>query len=330
MTTVTEIDAGHEGAVALLDRTQRDLEGGASHRAMRRLFAGLQDVRRQLSPVEWRRFATETAIHHPVRALLHRDPMTRRSFDKPRGYSGDAVLLDYIYRVLGAEPTCSIGRSVYDYAVARTAACGVRHRRDLLARALDDAADEKDGGAHVLSVACGHLREAELSAAARRGGLDRLLALDADGESLAAVAAAHGPRTECLRLSVRRLLTGRHDLGRFDLVYSAGLFDYLALAVARRLTRRMFDLLRPGGRLLLSNFVPGVSDAGYMESFMGWDLILRTPPQLAEVAAELPRDAIHDLRLSTDPFGAIAYLDVRRAGPAQQRSPGDAGVAPSS
>ena len=36
-------------------------------------------------------------LTHPLGELLHRDPFTRRGFDKPRGYAGDAVLIDYLY-----------------------------------------------------------------------------------------------------------------------------------------------------------------------------------------------------------------------------------------
>ncbi|MGO8190128.1 hypothetical protein AB9F38_36180, partial [Rhizobium leguminosarum] len=52
-----------------------------------------------------------------VAHYLHQDPLTRWSFEKPRGYSGDARLLDFIYgrpeiedAVLSAS---NLGRSIY-------------------------------------------------------------------------------------------------------------------------------------------------------------------------------------------------------------------------
>ena len=59
------------------------------------------------------------------------------------------------------------------------------------------------------------------------------------------------------------------------MIYSAGLYDYLPNGLARRLTRRLLQMLRPGGRLLVANFVPGGTGRGYMELFMDWSLILR-------------------------------------------------------
>src|SRR5215471_14831280 len=35
---------------------------------------------------------------HPLHRMALEDPFTERAFSKPRGYAGDAVMLDYIYR----------------------------------------------------------------------------------------------------------------------------------------------------------------------------------------------------------------------------------------
>jgi hypothetical protein len=35
-------------------------------------------------------------------------------------------------------------------------------------------------------------------------------------------------------------------------------------------------MLKPGGRLLVANFLHDLPNVGYMESFMGWPLIYRS------------------------------------------------------
>src|SRR5579872_2044960 len=35
---------------------------------------------------------------HPLSQIVLEDPYSRRAYEKPRGYAGDAVMLDYIYR----------------------------------------------------------------------------------------------------------------------------------------------------------------------------------------------------------------------------------------
>jgi extracellular factor (EF) 3-hydroxypalmitic acid methyl ester biosynthesis protein len=303
---------------ALLDDSLAALRG-AEHpadrtRAVGVLFEGLRGLRGAGGGQAWRSVAPRI-VEHPVRELLHEDPMTRRSFEKPRGYAGDAVLLDYIYQETDLEQVSSTGRAVNGYATMRPAACAVRHRRDYIAYQIDRACDGAGpAGGRVLSVACGHLREAQLSAAVRSGALGELVALDADAQSLALVDRAGLDNVRTLELSIGRLLAGRKRLGRFDLVYSAGLYDYLDDGLAERLTTRLFDCLEPGGRLLLSNFLPGVSDAGYMETFMGWELLLRDLEDIRCFGAGVDMDEVDSWRVFEDPFGAIGYLEMVRRG----------------
>jgi len=54
--------------------------------------------------------------------------------------------------------------------------------------------------------------------------------------------------------SIARLIVGRYDLSDFDLVYTAGLFDYVDERAGKRLVKTMFDMLKPGGRLLVAIF----------------------------------------------------------------------------
>ena len=118
--------------------------------------------------------------------------------------------------------------------------------------------------------------------------------------------------------SIRQLLSQKANLGDFDLVYSTGLFDYLQQTTAQRLTSAMFEMLRPRGRLLVANFLPGIRDIGYMESFMDWKLIYRTRQEMLEVSAEHPpgRDPRHpDLhrgKQNADEKQNIIFLQITK------------------
>src|SRR5688572_13204025 len=103
--------------------------------AMDALFEGLWEVRNSSSPEEWKQFISTVAARHPLRAVLNEDPITARSCAKPRGYSGDAVLLDLIYQHDSAhtlvEEGSEIGRNIYSFMAEASAARGVRLRRKL-------------------------------------------------------------------------------------------------------------------------------------------------------------------------------------------------------
>jgi hypothetical protein len=282
---------------------------------MEELVLALQLRKPRSTEAEWAEYVAECR-RHPLKDLIHEDPFTRRAFAKPRGYAGDAVLMDYIYgreeRWPMPEGTTPLGRALFEFTTSAPAPAGVRARREFVANLLDDLAEEVDRP-HVLSIAAGHLREAMLSAAVKRRKLGRFAALDADRESMDEVGRAYGYYgVEVVPANFRQLVTGRLQPGEFDLVYSLGLYDYLPQVVAQQLTWSMFRMLRPRGRLLVANFLPGIRDIGYMETYMDWKLIYRTRVEMLEVAARIPEDEIRDVRLFSEDNRNIIFLQITR------------------
>jgi extracellular factor (EF) 3-hydroxypalmitic acid methyl ester biosynthesis protein len=285
------------------------------HSALDDLFLALRERRQHATPEEWQEFV-ELCRQHPVRGLLHQDLFTERAYSKPRGYAGDAVLLDYIYgrEEMWPPPAMSrLGRLIYDYTTSAPASAGVRARRGFAANLIDKLAEERPG-LEVLSIAAGHLREAALAAAVRRRRLGRFTALDGDRESLTVVQDTYGPfGVEVVPARISRLISQRLSIGRFDLVYSLGLFDYVDQPLGRRLVSSMFDLLRPGGCLVVANFMPGIRDVGYMETFMDWQLIYRTRHEMVDLTMDIPQSNCSDIRIFAEETQNIIFLQVTRS-----------------
>src|SRR5262249_49983102 len=151
------------------------------------LFRGLFDLRRAAAADEWREFAQQTWLAHPLRALAHQDPITRRAFEKPRGYAGDAELIDMIYGLREMPQTSDLGAALYAQMLRAPAAQAVRTRRDHLAARLDEVAAKVERP-RILAVACGHLREAQKSAAVAQGRFGEFIGLDQDPLSIAELA----------------------------------------------------------------------------------------------------------------------------------------------
>jgi hypothetical protein len=219
--------------------------------------------------------------------------------------------LDYLYGVAGTPTgTTPLGASVFDHMMAQQGAVGVRARRDVLAQLIDETADEFDQP-RILSIACGHLREGTQSAALMDGRVGELVALDQDGDSLAEIERVYaGKPVRTVNCSVRALLAGKVNFEGFHFVYAAGLYDYLSERVAARLTRQMFDMVVPGGRVLVANFAPGLPEVGYMETFMGWNLTYRTPDEMARLSAEVPGGQWKSHRVFWDASENIVFLDL--------------------
>jgi extracellular factor (EF) 3-hydroxypalmitic acid methyl ester biosynthesis protein len=296
----------------LLDRTSEQL-GALDLSCLNGVFDELDRVRLNVGPTEWARLIADVIAPHPIRAQLHEEPFMRRAFEKPRGYAGDAMMMDLAYR---DRPYCvtltRLGAALHAWADGRPALLSVRERRTILAREIDAVA-ARCAGARVLSIACGHVREAQLSQAVQGRAISEFIALDQDGESLDVVEREQGElNVRVKRASVRRFVLSGDDLGDFDLVYSAGLYDYLDEKDAMAVTGAMFRSLRPGGRMLVANFTPDLRDIGCLEAIMDWHLTYRDEAALTTLAAGIPSERIAALSTTRDRFGNVVYMTIDR------------------
>jgi len=163
--------------VAMLDEVHGLFSAGQIDEGMGVLLPALQTRRQELNDDAWGEFA-RVCLDHPLCQLLHEDPFTYRAFSKPRGYAGDAAMIDLIYRkgagVAGLTP---LGSRLHEWAVNHGAFRSVQERRDLLATLIDQIAAERTMP-RILALACGHLREAQRSDAVRDRAVREIVAVD--------------------------------------------------------------------------------------------------------------------------------------------------------
>src|SRR5271154_3388529 len=102
---------------AALDTLNEQLQAGRIADSLDDLFEYLRG-RREEERADWPAYA-RTCLGHPVCRLLHQDPFTYRAFSKPRGYAGDAVMMDYIYGLgeagEAARNATLLGREIFEY-----------------------------------------------------------------------------------------------------------------------------------------------------------------------------------------------------------------------
>lgn len=297
--------------VDLIDRSR-------AWEAIHNIVMLMLEKRRTLTESDWKEYVRSEVSSSKIRQFAHLCPLTRRNYEKPRGYAGDAVMMDLIYglskEVVAAELD-ELGEEVYRYTSGSPACRAVRYRRKLLSKYIDAACAESGKNTNILSLACGHLREAEIAKELAAKNFSSFIAFDQDAESLKVVADDYGKYgVKATQGSVKNIITGRKkfESGSYDLVYSAGLYDYLSQDVAIRLTRNILEAVRPGGKLLLANFLPNIPDVGYMESLMDWWLIYRSDEEMKELTSELG-DKIRGCTLFHDPDDNIVFLEIVRA-----------------
>jgi extracellular factor (EF) 3-hydroxypalmitic acid methyl ester biosynthesis protein len=256
------------------------------------------------------------ARRHELMTVMQECPFTRHSYEKPRGYAGDALLIDYLYRedtvadrVKQATPA---GRAIHDYWTSTPGADGVRNRREIIGHLIDETAVRSEEPT-IFSVACGHLREASRSTAVKDGKIKRFVVLDQDGQSLAFVKRALPDlAVTTVNRSIRGIIAGKEHYGSFDLIYASGLYDYLNARVARRLTANLFKMLRAEGALVVPNFLDTVANLASMEAFMDWRLICRDRAAIEDCAGELRNSTVASLDYFAESSGNIGFMVIRR------------------
>ncbi|MNU31206.1 hypothetical protein D3C71_197240 [compost metagenome] len=321
-------DDGHEGfdvrLQAARDRLQPHLDGAAeafrngapTKDIGRDVTLWLHEIRNSVAIDVWRALIPFVQSH-PVAAFFMQDPLTKWSFDRPRGYSGDAHLLDLIYRhekiAHQVAAASELGREVYEFTSHAPSSLANCDRRDILARHVDETSARVGQGAEILSFAAGHLREAEVSKAHAERALGRWIAVDQDPLSIAEVEASYaGTAVQAVSGSVRDLLAKKLDLGTFDLVYASGLYDYLNDKVAVKLTQRLLPLVKPGGSFLFANYSHPIVVDGYLETFMNWTLLLRSEEDMLRIMGDSADPAEWESSVFFGHERNIAYGVMRR------------------
>src|SRR5262245_18705724 len=138
----------------VLDETRDRILAGDGHDATAELSEFLDSIFVDASS-ETQAELVAQCREHAIHAVLLEDPYTARAFQKPRGYAGDAVVLDYIYSGLAPDDIGPQAAEVFRATTGCSASRSVAARRDRLSELIDQAAVDRSNP-NVLAVASGH------------------------------------------------------------------------------------------------------------------------------------------------------------------------------
>jgi hypothetical protein len=290
---------------------QLDVFSSPSVASIGPFMSALEQARVQEDFDAWCEFTQKSALLRKWRYFLSLDPYTRWGLLKPRGYPGDATLMDFAYGhpsiqgdIANAGP---MGETIYRYTSGAAQSASARLRIQLIAQEM--ARKAKDTRISVASYASGHARELEQLPPGVASQIDLFMAIDADDRSLdearrsAGTMAFEGFKRNVIKQDLA-------DLPKAHLVYSLGLFDYLKDAHAALVIRRMFDQTSSGGTTLLANLAPSAANLGYCEAIMDWWMIPRTEEDLLRVAATVVNPA--EGQATVEQHGCFNYLRVQK------------------
>ncbi|MEK6774039.1 MAG: class I SAM-dependent methyltransferase [Bdellovibrionota bacterium] len=229
-------------------------------------------------------------------------PFANRAFYKPRGYAGDYEMMNHLYR---GE---LIGRTLFDqcmhkYFIEEPSGRAVKNRCDyMFDKIIETVKTCKSDTIRILAVASGPAVEQQLFLKNSKDFLNKkieFVCLDQDEESLKHAQreiqmierfANTGFSFRYVNLAIKNIIIEGPPEKDFDLVYSAGLFDYFTDPVAQSAALKLYESVRPGGRLIIGNFSKDNPNQTIMELLLDWYLIYRSEDELKQLFGVIKKD----------------------------------------
>lgn len=287
------------------------------------LFAEFEGAAREVAPEHLD--IHKAYVCRELHPLMLCAPFMYRAFTKPLGYAGDFEMVNMILRNR-FEGQNTYAKIVNSMPLRTDAAQAHRNRIKKLKRYLHDEAKraaELEQPLKILNVGCGPAAELEqfIKEDAQADRLDVQL-LDFNRETLdyaqqviqqAIRDSRRQTQVHFVHRSVHELLkqassrdepTGQNE---YDLVYSAGLFDYLSDRICGRLLKLFYAWTAPGGLVVATNVHPRESVRAFMEHVQEWNLILRNEKQMLDLAPELGQQTV-----CTEETGVNVFVEIRK------------------
>lgn len=246
-------------------------------------YTSVADAFSRLHAVCYREVDGFSEMEHPIHGLesfleTNRDifrsvtTMQGFAFVKPRGYAGDFEMIERIYdKVVSPDEGLARWDRFFHEGAAPKA---VRNR----AQYIHDILDSNDYRS-LLSLGCGSGRDLSMTNDIEH--IERMTLVDADCDAIAnAKKNLNNPATDYtfLHKNVFRLKLEE----TFDIVWSAGLFDYLNTRRAVFLLKRVRESMADGSRIVIGNFSKENNPSRpYMELVGEWRLIHRSEQEMA-------------------------------------------------
>jgi len=226
---------------------------------------------------------------------------------KPYGYAGDFEIIERIYRQwISPEPHLAKWDRFFHALHAPRA---VRNRKSYFQNILKNR--ERSQQHHpfkVLNLGCGPARETFEYLCTHEGNGIAFECVDQDPAALAYAASLNRDFLHCIRFHRANVLRFRSE-AKYDLIWSAGLFDYLPDRLFAIVLKQILRLAKKDGQIIIGNFSPANPTRDYMECG-NWFLHHRTAEELQTLAEGCGVSAGR-ITIGQEPEGVNLFLHVR-------------------
>jgi extracellular factor (EF) 3-hydroxypalmitic acid methyl ester biosynthesis protein len=290
------------------------------HSLFKRFEAIAVSVPEQFQPLH--QFYLRRQLH----PLLLCAPFVYRTYQKPLGYAGDYEMVNMILRS-PYEGSSLFAKLVNTYFLSQPPAEAHRNRIKYLTEKIVTQTRRTarlGRPARIFNLGCGpaaeiqeFLIQEEISDQAEFTLLDfNEETLHYTANRLSELKKKYNRQTPVTYLpksvsQIMRDFRRAHEAlisESYDLVYCAGLFDYLSDRVCRRMMEILYDLVAPGGVLIATNVAARNPVRNMMEYVGAWNLIHRDAVQLAS----LRPSSEGEFRVTSERTSMNLFLELRK------------------
>jgi len=323
---LTAVDVGIRTTVTRRrDELEQEIFSSVQGRVVEEVLPAMQRFEEVVTEVE----EGEISVHksyarrelHPIMLC---SPFLYRTYTKPLGYAGDYEMVNMMLR--NPYEGSSAFAKLLNFALLNTApVIAHRNRIDYLVEKLrvECARRVTKGKTRIFNLACGpalevqrFLRECEESDLAEIDLLDfNAETLEYTRERIQEARMSGGRETKVgyFQRSVHQLLRaasqgGEDEFTGYDIVYCAGLFDYLSQRVCKRLVELFSTMAKPGGLIIVTNVSDSNPSKAWMEYLVEWNLIYRGRKEMEDLVPE--RASVRKTRIVADATEVNLFLEI--------------------
>lgn len=226
---------------------------------------------------------------------------------KPYGYAGDYAIIEKIYN----QTVCEQYAKWDLYSYNHPAAAAVRNRKAYFQQILTNRLSKHQGELRLLNIASGPARDLfELYSSIAPETL-HTTCVEYDKRAIAYASALCENYLQRISFHNKNIFKFNTD-EQFDVVWSAGLFDYFDdRTFVTLLGKFIHDWAGPKGEVIIGNFCTSNPSRPYMELFGEWHLNHRSADHLYRLAIEAGAE-VGNIYIDKEPEGVNLFLRIQK------------------
>ena len=251
-----------------------------------------------------------------------------RTFKKPLGYAGDYEMVSMMVRD-PREGASVFAKVLNTFFLQTPPVVAHRNRISQLKKVLKAEVLRllpKNRPVKIFNLGCGPAKEIQdFLEESDLGNQAQFTLLDFNEETLHhtqrllqdAITRYHrAAKVQLVKKSVTQILkeTAKANSGLlasdYDLVYCAGLFDYLPGPICQKLMSAFYHMLAPGGLALVTNVDEANPARNWMEYSVDWHLIYRNQAKMNELRPLGVSD--DNCRIQSEESGVNIFMELRK------------------